>query len=163
MRNDITYRLLSIALIFPLISPISSGSGIIPFLTERLSQVNFDANSPISESVEVKDPEIVAIIEALCIEESQNDPKAKNEADALKTGYISRGVGQFQPLTFLDYGTRYGLVATSTTLGETIALREDPELSKEIMYRMLEENINNLCHWENSAIKLGLIDRDYCG
>ncbi len=154
MRNDITYRLLSIALIFPLISPISSGSGIIPFLTESLSQVNFDANKGISASVEVKDPELVAQIEelAMCESSGREDLKIVDT-----NGWHSYSCLQFQFPTFKQYSKTYGIFPEAED-ADLMHLIGDCQTQKDLAYLMIKNDSKNWSHWENCSRQLGLLD-----
>jgi len=63
----------------------------------------------------------------------------------------STGRYQFQDQTFLTYGQKYGLIATSTT--EARPLIFDGDLQQEIAIRMLRAGEQK--HWYNCTNKIG--------
>lgn len=66
-------------------------------------------------------------------------------------GKYSTGRYQFQDLTFLSYGKKFGLIATTTE--EATPLIFDGELQKQIAHKMLLEGGEG--HWFNCSKKLG--------
>ena len=66
---------------------------------------------------------------------------------------FSTGLYQFQDLTFLNYGKKYGLVATSTLKAEPLIY--DGELQTKIAHKMLKDGGEG--HWLNCVriMKLG--------
>jgi len=150
MINDTKYRLLYIALILPLFSPFSSGSGIIPFLTERLSQVNFERNKPIPE---VRDPLILAQIEELAFCESSG----REDIKILDTnGWYSHGCLQFQYPTFKQYCKRYGILPGAED-EELLNVIGDCAVQKELAYHMISESPDNWAHWATCSKSIGAI------
>jgi len=153
MINDTKYRLLSIALILPLFSPLSSGSGIMPFLTELASQVNFDANKPIPEVVDTRDPLILAQIEQLAFCESSGQ---EDVVIVDTNGWHSYGCLQFQFPTFKQYCKRYGIFPEAED-AELLNVIGDCAVQKDLAYRMIQESPANFSNWAVCSKRLGFI------
>lgn len=68
----------------------------------------------------------------------------------------STGRYQFQDLTFLTYGKKYGLIASSTE--NAIPLILDGELQKKIAHKMLVDGGEG--HWFNCSRPLGKYPKD---
>lgn len=94
-------------------------------------------------------------IAALEFCESRGDTSAKVFDSNDKYSY---GAFQFQMQTFLSYGKKYGLVATSTTEKDGEKLIYDYGLQRRIVAIMLSNGLSN--HWRNCAKKLGTYPKE---
>lgn len=74
--------------------------------------------------------------------ESRGNIKAENPKD--RDGTPSYSNFQWKPSTFLGFGKRYGLIATSSTIADVPKLLEDYELQRNIVRGMLtDQKITN--------------------
>lgn len=153
MREKISHKLLELLLIFPLFMfPLGGSSGISLFLLENALEGQNEPKNTISEPI--KDPAIEEIVENICFCESSGNP----DALVVDTNFWhSRGVAQFQFPTFTSYGQKYGILTGDESQEEIINMMHDETIAKDLAYRMLEEDINNLFHWKNCSIKLGYL------
>lgn len=108
-----------------------------------------DVNTATSTPVVVKEVDILSKnqrvwIGALeyCESRGRSDIKILDSNDR-----YSYGILQFQMDTFLRYGKKYGIIATSTTELEAEKMIYDPDLQEKVAHRILldggEKNWNN--------------------
>lgn len=69
-------------------------------------------------------------------------------------GKYSYGAFQFQMDTFLGFGKRYGVIATSTTPVEAESLIFDYKLQESVASKMLNDSLES--HWLNCSTKIGI-------
>ena len=148
MRNDIKYQFLSILLILPLVSPLSSGSGILPFLAKLVPQSQNGRNLPIPDE---RDPFVLSQIERLAFCESSG----REDIKIVDTnGWYSHSCLQFQFPTFKQYVRRYNLLPDATD-EELLNMIGDCEFQKDLAYRMIAEDAGNWTHWARCSEILG--------
>lgn len=79
--------------------------------------------------------------------ESNNNPLAVNKKDALITGYVSRGLFQFQIRTFLAGAIRYGVLPEGTTIQQALRYVHRPEYNAAVANGLLADQ--EVWHWKN--------------
>ena len=81
--------------------------------------------------------------------ESGGNTWAVNERDALITGYVSRGLFQFQIKTFLAGAIRYGVLPEGTTIKEALKYVHRPEYNAAVAHGLLADG--KWRHWRVCA------------
>lgn len=79
--------------------------------------------------------------------ESNENHRAINYADALITGYPSKGLYQWQPLSFLKYGLRYGILPKGTTLKQAEKYIWNPAYNAAVAHAVIRNG--EVWNWKN--------------
>ena len=98
----------------------------------------------------LKDKEIKADVNNFimeCESGKKFNPFAINWDDAKITGYPSKGLYQFQPLTFLNAGLKYKVLPKETKLKDIDKYIFRPEYNAAVAHALLENG--EYGHWQN--------------
>ena len=95
----------------------------------------------------VEENKNIEIQNAIMFCESRNNPKAINWDDAKITGYPSKGLYQWQPLSFLKYGLKYKILPRETKLKDVEKYIWRPEYNAAIAHAVIDAG--ETWNWKN--------------